>query len=767
MMRVRLAVVLTALLVGCGDDDLGFGGFGGASSTSANDGTTSGPTNATSTSASSTASSSTAEATSNNVSVSASDASSTSSGPMGCGDGVVGAGETCDDGNAATGDCCDAACQAEPGCETEVNDTDPQADDFVAHAIDDVVQGNVAPIGDVDVYAFTVPAGMDQRVVLETGPGPLGTACATMTTVFGVDTRIALFDAGGTQIDSDDDGSDGFCSLLDVVVGPGDYFVEVGASPTAGAVNSSFDYALDLTMSPFVAPFCGDGNVDPGEACDDGNTLPGDGCSPTCTEECPGVEEIEPNGTSASASGPILDGPLNCGAITPAADIDFFSFTLTEPLTSVEIETFDGTGTGCANIDTVVQLFRPDGVTELAEDDDLGIERCSFISADAARNLPAGTYFVRINEYGDNGTIGAYRVRMTVDSVCGNGITEGVEECDGGPTCDAGCNRVPSCGDGFIDGGETCEDGNAVSGDGCSATCQVEGLVAEVENNDTRAAADANPVQITGNAVISGSITEGSDELDVFRVTLAAPTTLRFETFVGLGDCDDSDMALRLRDAAGAERNVDTENKGIQGCAALVVSLPAGTYYISVEEDGTNASLASYYLQVAVQQQAGTEAEPAGTNGTNDTAGSAEDQLGAQTNVFVLGDHTFGAPDGGPGIGDRDFYAITVPQGASIRAEVIEGDTDPNKTCESGNLDSQLTLFAPDGTTVLSTDDDDGRGFCSLLDGTGANGPPLNSASHGLAAGTYFLEVREADTESATQPDDIFRYRLVVTVRIP
>ena len=34
--------------------------------------------------------------------------------------------------------------------------------------------------------------------------------------------------------------------------------------------------------------------------------------------------------------------------------------------------------------------------------------------------------------------------------------------------------RVPSCGDGILDGGETCDDGNVVSGDCCSALCQVE-----------------------------------------------------------------------------------------------------------------------------------------------------------------------------------------------------------------------------------------------------------------------------------------------------
>ena len=37
-------------------------------------------------------------------------------------------------------------------------------------------------------------------------------------------------------------------------------------------------------------PFCGDGNLDPGEQCDDGNNLDGDGCSADCMFEEPGLD---------------------------------------------------------------------------------------------------------------------------------------------------------------------------------------------------------------------------------------------------------------------------------------------------------------------------------------------------------------------------------------------------------------------------------------------------------------------------------------------
>jgi fibro-slime domain-containing protein len=76
--------------------------------------------------------------------------------------------------------------------------------------------------------------------------------------------------------------------------------------------------------------------------------------------------------------------------------------------------------------------------------------------------------------------------------VCGNGIIEPPETCDSipfnndlGDGCTPLCMAEPSCppgggpcttkcGDGIVLGSEQCDDGNAVSGDGCSPTCQME-----------------------------------------------------------------------------------------------------------------------------------------------------------------------------------------------------------------------------------------------------------------------------------------------------
>ena len=41
-------------------------------------------------------------------------------------------------------------------------------------------------------------------------------------------------------------------------------------------------------------------------------------------------------------------------------------------------------------------------------------------------------------------------------------------------------NIPPRCGNGWTEAGETCDDGNRENGDGCSASCQLEGLSAQL-----------------------------------------------------------------------------------------------------------------------------------------------------------------------------------------------------------------------------------------------------------------------------------------------
>ena len=87
------------------------------------------------------------------------------------------------------------------------------------------------------------------------------------------------------------------------------------------------------------------------------------------------------------------------------------------------------------------------------------------------------------------------------------------------------------------------------------------------------------------------------------------------------------------------------------------------------------------------------------TTGVNDTIATAEPHLLNGNNVYVFGDHL--------AVDDVDVYAITVPTGARIRAEIVEGDR-VAETCESNGVDSLLTLFDQAGVQLVD-DDDEGR----------------------------------------------------------
>ena len=60
---------------------------------------------------------------------------------------------------------------------------------------------------------------------------------------------------------------------------------------------------------------------------------------------------------------------------------------------------------------------------------------------------------------------------------CGDGLVEGVEECDdGNPVdgdgCDTNCTNT-ACGNGIVTVGEECDDGNTIDFDGCTSDCMI------------------------------------------------------------------------------------------------------------------------------------------------------------------------------------------------------------------------------------------------------------------------------------------------------
>jgi hypothetical protein len=253
-------------------------------------------------------------------------------------------------------------------------------------------------------------------------------------------------------------------------------------------------------------------------------------------------------------------------------------------------------------------------------------------------------------------------------------------------------------------------------------------------------------VAITGaSTVISGAVTPTGDK-DIFKMTLAADGVVRMEVFDSSGaDCTSANvpasMKLSLLNSAGTLIVADTVTSGIGNCPELMYNMTAGTYYVQVEKTASG-TIAAYKLEVKIQTTKGNETE------TNDTV-AASNGL-PSSDVYIFGGHQVAA--------DKDVFAINVPAGKSVRAEIIEGSG--AETCESLGIDSKIFLVNAAGTD-LGSDDDSGRGYCSQIDGTGAS--PLHSYAHNLAAGTYYVRVEASGLCSGAGCQ--FDYRLAVTIR--
>jgi cysteine-rich repeat protein len=530
----------------------------------------------------------------------------------------------------------------------------------------------------------------------------------------------------------DGDGCDSNCT----VTACGNGIKTAGEGCDDGNAANGDGCDVNCTMSA-----CGNGAMAPGEECDDGNATDLDGCSKVC-----GVEplEKEPNedgspstggfdingndfGTmAADANGEFIRSVAVRGELSPVGDEDVYLFRNTSAVVqTIKLDIWNralGIGVPCGStIDTGLHVRNAAG-TSLVANDDRGDGTTDFCSSLLFGLRPGESAYAHVTERGDNNVTPGYGLVATYrPAVCGDG------------------NREP---------GEMCEDGNATGGDGCSALCQIE-ITAEVEPNNMPADATGSAVQITRDITIQGT-TKPIGDLDLYRVTVTTPTVVRFETLTAFYECAVSAVNLRLLDAAGTQIIADTFGSGINSCGAIVVFLEAGTYFIGVEEQ-LNDAIADYFLQVDFQTSSGSEAELPNTTGSNETIMTAAGNLVGGDNVYVFGDHQL--------FDDVDVYKISVPPGARIRAEVIEGNR-AVETCESNELDSRVTLFNQNGVQ-LADDDDSGRGFCSLIDGSGA--VPLDSTARNATATvqTYYLMVRRSSAATVTQA--AFVYRLQVT----
>ncbi len=351
------------------------------------------------------------------------------------------------------------------------------------------------------------------------------------------------------------------------------------------------------------------------------------------------------------------------------------------------------------------------------------------------------------------------------DALCGDGKKANTEDCDDsnsvpydgcsectvdvGYSCAATSPSVCTaiCGDLRVRGTEQCDDGNTTDGDGCHSDCTWEILQEQGDFGGTSATA----TNFLPYRVAAGTLT-GSDQ-DWFLLDVPIATTFRIETFDITGtDCVASaNSSLNVYQTNGTTSLYGSTDEGIGPCAALVVTLSnticgQGPCYVNVVNPAA-ATTFGYQLHIIPQIPnvmpqvfpIGSEKEP---NNTIATANPIQNPPGSDILV-----HATLNP-----LNDIDYYAIHVPQGKSVRAEITDG---VQGLCVMNGAISYMALWGPTGNYIYEDLAGTGRFSCAMIDGTGMI--PQHSAAHNLDAGTYFLSVRMAAPNSD--------YRLAVTIR--
>ncbi len=348
--------------------------------------------------------------------------------PPTCGDGAVAGEETCDDGNTAPGDGCDEACAVEDGWTCG---------------------------GSPSVCARLCGDGvLDAGETCDDENDQAGDGCS----------KTCAVEPGWSC-----DGAPSVCAEIcgDGIVTSGEGCDDDGTTPGDGCdATCSVETGYACEDEPSVCSvFCGDGIILPGEACDDANSFAGDGCYFTC--------EIEP--------GFVCSGePSVCTSVL--GDTCAYPAILTTGANTVY---WGGTGREYITAAPACSTSAPDGP-------DVVMQYTAGFTGEVAFTVdkPAGQRWHLIV---DDGACGA----IDSELVCASSFTStsltGTFNVTAGQTyyfylVDTASGALPlssalsvtitgtsqACGDGVLVGTEACDDGNGVSGDGCSNTCQPE-----------------------------------------------------------------------------------------------------------------------------------------------------------------------------------------------------------------------------------------------------------------------------------------------------
>jgi len=474
-----------------------------------------------------------------------------------CGDRVTDTayGETCDDGNSVNGDGCDSNCQSE--CGNGKIDGSEECDDGScnSNSVPNACRLNcrrprcgdgVRDSGEqCDTGANTPQC---QNCIVRCGNGVLESGEECDNGIYNSDTM-----ANGCRTN---------CRLSSC----GDGILDALEECDAGAANSN---TSDSCRTWCRMPKCGDGIVDSGrkESCDDGNTLDGDGCDSCCKLEC-GNGRVDPGEQCDAGAGnsdtlaaccrtncrlPVCgDGVTDFGEECDNGKTNVFGPNTCRP---------DCTLPKCG--DGIVDHLYGEVCDHGSRNSWTSIDGCSpTCSPNVCRQsvalnttvnpadwIPkqAGVYYYQGSysdaPYTENFDYFVFATPQTIsscqlaqfrkvqtdnarclqarnnrpvtylqmNSVCGDGLIEGNEECDMGPmnsdfasdSCRRNC-RLPRCGDGVQDKGEQC-DGTPNCTPTCTLSCPAAAEYPQMTNQtaSTNSVVDENIINVNFSELFS------------------------------------------------------------------------------------------------------------------------------------------------------------------------------------------------------------------------------------------------------------------------
>ncbi len=480
--------------------------------------------------------------------------------------------------------------------------------------------------------------------------------------------------------------------------------------------------------------------------------------------------EAEPNNTSATATALNLAAQpcaIAMGSLT-IGDVDFYTFTAPAGSKAwISTDTGGAQNGGATSRDTVMDLIAPDGTTVIENDDDDGngngcdgTSETALASIIGGRTLVAGgTYFIRVIEFNQDALLDPYKLFVVVTNTA---ATPEVEANNTSATANA-LVTTPG-GTGLASGALTAGDADFYSVSAEAGNIIFWDVDTDPERDggvDIVAAligTDGVTVLFSADSSISSV---GAAEGACFAVPATGTYFVRVTHFSASGTGTYNVMASSCSGATGGggggcdivcppDQNVTATSE-----AGAVVNYPAPTVSGNCTSTITCVPASGSTFPVGTtsvtctstgdSDRGGTpaptitpEAEP---NNTSATATALN--LAAQPCAIAMGSLT---------IGDVDFYTFTAPAGSKAW---ISTDTGGAQNGGATSRDTVMDLIAPDGTTVIENDDDDGNG--NGCDGTSETA--LASIIGGrtlVAGGTYFIRVIEFNQDALLDPYKLF-----------